>query len=240
MPKRKTHEQFEKELIAKRGNEYTLLEKYQKWDTKMLVKHNVCGYEWKVTPANLLAGQSKCPNCSKKIRLNTKTFQEKIHRVLDKTYTVIGEYINDGSHVEILHETCGYVWNAVPNWIFCSHVKCPRCQNRENYTTEEFNRKLMEMTDDEYELLGEYINNRYLTTFRHNTCGHIFEEAPNKIMFGSSPCPECYESGSKGERKIANYLNKNEIKFKEQYTFDDCKYINSLRFDFSIEKVNQH
>lgn len=39
---------------------------------------------------------------------------------------------------------------------------------------------------------------------------------------------------SKGENVIRNWLIKNKISFKKQYTFSDCKNVSLLRFDFAI------
>lgn len=39
---------------------------------------------------------------------------------------------------------------------------------------------------------------------------------------------------SKNEMKIGNILNKYKIKYKPQYTFNDCCYIGLLKFDFGI------
>lgn len=49
----------------------------------------------------------------------------------------------------------------------------------------------------------------------HNQCHPIFKQ-------------------SKGESVIRNWLIKNKIVFKRQYTFQDCKNISLLRFDFAI------
>lgn len=39
---------------------------------------------------------------------------------------------------------------------------------------------------------------------------------------------------SKGEFKIRQILNENKIRFKTQVSFEDCRFINKLRFDFGI------
>lgn len=49
-----------KELI---GDEYIRLGNYQNNNTKILVRHNVCGNEYLVTWGNLQSGQ-RCPRCS--------------------------------------------------------------------------------------------------------------------------------------------------------------------------------
>ena len=46
-------------------------------------------------------------------------------------------------------------------------------------------------------------------------------------------------SNSKYELEIAELLRNNEIIFQTQYTFDDLKIQNKLRFDFAIFKSNK-
>lgn len=60
---KRTHEEFIKIFKEKYNNEYTMLEKYINSKTKILIKHNKCGYEWKIRPVDLLRGQG-CPVCS--------------------------------------------------------------------------------------------------------------------------------------------------------------------------------
>lgn len=45
-------------------------------------------------------------------------------------------------------------------------------------------------------------------------------------------CPKCAQS--KGEKIIAEYLLNNNIYYKPQYMFNDCRHINPLPFDFAI------
>jgi len=64
MHKKKTQEEFEKEVYNLVGNEYTVLGKYIDALKKILIRHNNCNYEWNVQPSNFLEGQ-RCPVCSK-------------------------------------------------------------------------------------------------------------------------------------------------------------------------------
>lgn len=43
---------------------------------------------------------------------------------------------------------------------------------------------------------------------------------------------------SKGEFKIRQILNENKIRFKTQVSFEDCKFIDKLKFDFGIYDEN--
>lgn len=66
--KKKTQEEFEKEVKEKYGNELTILSKYVNSETKILVRHNCkrCNnHEWEITPNNLYKGRG-CPVCANK------------------------------------------------------------------------------------------------------------------------------------------------------------------------------
>lgn len=62
-----------------------------------------------------------------------------------------------------------------------------------------------------------------------------FKQTPNCHVIGSG-CPTCNES--KGEKEIRTYLKENNIKFKQQKSFPDCKYKYPLRFDFYLPEYN--
>jgi hypothetical protein len=58
-----------------------------------------------------------------------------------------------------------------------------------------------------------------------------FKQRPSHHLNGVG-CPGC--SKSSGEQLIENYFNKNLIKFKSEYHFEDLKVTKPLRFDFAI------
>lgn len=64
---------------------------------------------------------------------------------------------------------------------------------------------------------------------------HIFYQKVANHLQGKG-CPMCRESV--GERRIANYLDKNKIVYIRQKKFDDCKYKSKLAFDFYITNAN--
>ena len=62
-----------------------------------------------------------------------------------------------------------------------------------------------------------------------------FKQQPKHHLEGSG-CPLCNDS--KGERIILNYLKSNNLKYQYQKTFNNCKYIQKLRFDFYLSDYN--
>ncbi len=64
-----------------------------------------------------------------------------------------------------------------------------------------------------------------------------FWQIPTNHYINGSGCPACRES--KGEKIIRNWLEKNNINFEIQKTFDDCKgKIKKLMFDFYLPDYN--
>jgi very-short-patch-repair endonuclease len=61
-----------------------------------------------------------------------------------------------------------------------------------------------------------------------------FRQTPLSHLQGNG-CLNCSES--KGEKKIARYLDKNGISYYRQHKFDDCKNIFQLPFDFYVPSI---
>ena len=57
-----TTETFSIKVSELTNNEYTLLSEYKNNKTKVLIKHNTCGHEYKVKPCTFIIG-CRCPNC---------------------------------------------------------------------------------------------------------------------------------------------------------------------------------
>ena len=67
----------------------------------------------------------------------------------------------------------------------------------------------------------------------------VFLQAPRAhIRKGGagSWCPLCKES--KGEKKIAAWLVAREISISREHSFEGCRYVNLLRFDFYLPQHN--
>jgi hypothetical protein len=68
---------------------------------------------------------------------------------------------------------------------------------------------------------------------------HGVQEANLNVIKNSKGCKYCADSKSKGEIKIENYLNENNIEFDIQQSFPDCKYKILLKFDFFVYINNE-
>ena len=61
--RKKTDEEFKKEVYSLVKDDYNFLEPYINSNSKLLVKHNKCKNTYKVTPNCFLHGR-RCPFCS--------------------------------------------------------------------------------------------------------------------------------------------------------------------------------
>lgn len=230
-PKKDT-EQFKKEVFEKWGNEYKILGKYKNNDSKILIEHTKCGFKWFTTPINLLEGHG-CPKCSNNIKKDTEMFKKELNKI-NTNIIVLGEYENANTPIKVKCLLDGYEWYPTPSNLLKNN-KCPRCSNRERYTTKTYKDKIFELYKNKYTVLSEYINSKTKITVKHNKCGHTWKVVPSSLIYGYG-CPKCNESH--GEKKICSYLDENKITYISQYKFQNCKSKRELPFDFYLPKHN--
>lgn len=241
---RKNNKEFLEEVRSLVNDEYTFIDYYVNNTTKLKVVHNKCGHEYKVTPRDFLSGR-RCPNCknkriSKSNTLTNDEFMKMLNKVLEPEYKVLNEYKNAKTKLKVKHEKCGLIYKAAPHKLLNGR-RCPVCVFKDmgekrskphNVFVEEVN----ETVGKEYEVLGEYKNNRTKILMKHIKCGDEFYITPDSFLRGSG-CPKCKESW--GEKEITKILKKYKILNIPQYKFDDCIYKDKLRFDFALIKNNK-
>ena len=57
-------------------------------------------------------------------------------------------------------------------------------------TQAEFEEEVKQLGKGEYEVIGNYINNRTKIKIRHKICGHIYDVLPSAFLQGKR-CPNC-------------------------------------------------
>ena len=86
------------------------------------------------------------------------------------------------------------------------------------------------------EQLEEYKGRNIPIKFKCSKHG-IFYKKPVDILLLKG-CPTCLHSKSSGEIAVENFLKENNYKYECQKSFEDCKYINNLLFDFYLPDYN--
>lgn len=124
----KTNEDFVREIESLVGNEYTFLEEYKCHKTKISIKHNKCGHEYKVAPQRFFNG-NRCKKCSDMRQTKThEDFMEEVRNITEDEYTFTEEYINARTRISVTHNVCGQEFLTTPN-NFLRGNRCPLCNS---------------------------------------------------------------------------------------------------------------
>ena len=240
MAKRKTDEEFKKEVKDLVGDEYTFLQEYRTSKIKIKVRHNSqnCNnHEYSVSPNSFTSLGRRCPKCCEmarierfKVRKTDKEFKEEVKSLVGDEYVFLEKYELYMEKLKVKHNGCGYVYFATPS-VFFQGKKCPNCDPTRRKTQKEFEEEVKELVGVEYVFLEDYINTDTKINVIHTTCGHEYSTKPDNFFLGNR-CPKCRES--KGEKKVGRHLETLGVSYEAQQTFRDLVDYRHLRYDFSI------
>ncbi|PWT39112.1 hypothetical protein DKZ22_11745 [Limosilactobacillus reuteri] len=118
---------FRKEVKNLVGDEYVVMTAYTRSQNKIMMRHNVCGYQWGIKPYSFLRG-ARCPKCSGVLKKNTEIFRREVYELEEESYTVLGEYVTAQTKIRMRHNKCGNIWEIKP-YSFLSGKRCPRCRS---------------------------------------------------------------------------------------------------------------
>jgi len=187
--RKKTQEEFVKEVYDLVGDEYTVLGEYITANTKIRMRHNTCGHEYEVTPSNFIT-RDRCPNCRYiSLRKTTDEFKQHVYDLVGDEYTVLGEYKTVTTKIRMRHNTCGHEYEVTPK-NFKRGDRCPKCGKRRK-DADTFKKEVYDLVGDEYTVLGEYENLTTKILMRHNKCGYEYKVKPHSFKFGGARCPKC-------------------------------------------------
>lgn len=176
-----------------------------------------------------------CKRCSRNL-LDNDTFTEESNIVHDNKYDYsLVDYKDTATEVIIICPTHG----EFPQ-ITSSHLKghgCFKCQKSYNKGgVDLFLEKAKAVHGDRYEYIKEsYVSANKKMKIICPIHGE-FPQTPSKHTNAKRGCPTCRES--KGEREIRLLLDKYDIEFNMQQTFDDCVGVKKLKFDFYLPNSN--
>ena len=209
--------------------DYSLVE-YVNRKTKVKIICQIHGI-FEQEPHNHINGQ-ECGKCHglHKTSVDFITQAKLIHG--DKYGYSLVEYVNRKTKVKIICTKHGEFKQLSYAHLFGQG--CPKCTGL-NKTTDEFisDAKLIHNNKYNYSLVNYKSSKKkiIIKCYKHGE----FEQIPNDHLRGKG-CPICRES--KGEEEIRQYLIENKIKYIKQYTFNGCKNINKLPFDFYLPDYN--
>ncbi len=115
LSKAKTHEDFKKEMAIIHPN-IKIIGKYKNANKRILVKCNLCGYEWNGVPANMISGDG-CRRCGtkkahKKVMKDTKWIKKELEKI-NSDVEIVGQYNGRHNRIKAKCKICGYEWNPI-------------------------------------------------------------------------------------------------------------------------------
>ena len=237
--KRLSQQEFIERVEKVHGKEIQILGEYKSKREKILVKH-MCGYIWYANPQSLYLGHS-CPKCCGNIKKSTDIIKKEIFDIVGDEYELLGDYINSNTPILFKHNVCGNLFKMTPKAFIHRGQRCPneryiRSSKSNIISYSKIKNEIEKIGDGKYKIVGDYIKSSEKITFFHTVCGKTFELKPTSFIKGGVRCPYCKRS--KGEEVIREYLELNNIIFKEQYKIEGCKNVRPLRFDFAIFDSN--
>ena len=194
-----------------------------------------CGNEFDVIADNLKKRPNMtCNECANKRRAENNRID-----VVGNKYgrLTILEVMQDAYPTKVKCRCdCGNIYIGRQADIVCGHTQSCGCLQKDMVS--ESNTKDWTGVISEWgiEFLHQDIMNdkgQWLWRCKCGICGNEFTALPAKINNGHITSCGCALQSS-GERYIASVLEKLNANFIEQYTFSDCKYKQSLRFDFAV------
>lgn len=218
---------------------------YKNIDSKLKFKC-VCGSEFETTFYKFKSRNKRsCNKCGRhRLAESKKLPYEQVKQFIEvesnsNCKLLSKEYKNAQEKLEIQCECGSIFWTKFNHFKDSFQRQCPQCGYERTAISKRLSQDHVRKYIESYgcKLLGEYKNTD--TNIRIQCkCGNEFDTL--FVMFrdydihSCKICREKEKSNSKGEVKIEKWLIANNINYKLQYTFDDCKHEKKLRFDFAI------
>lgn len=209
--------------------------------SKFTVQCKECSHVWETEINRFFSHGSRCFVCARGgPRWSVEKFLREIDLLKDKEDYIFSDYENinrNKSKFTVYCKKCNNVWSVDIDHFFGRNSRCINCFKKRwtnNRVIEEFN---LTADSDKFEvILTEEIicdQSRFAVKCKK---GHIWVTTPQRYFISKSRCPICNES--KGEKKIASFLEQAGIIFEREKRFSDCRCVYPLPYDFYLPNFN--
>jgi very-short-patch-repair endonuclease len=225
-------------LIHNNKYDYSLVE-YVNIDTKVKIVCTIHGVFEQSPNKHISKTQRGCPKCNGGIKLENDDFIERCKKIHNNKYDYsLVDYANANTNIKIICPIHG-IFEQKPK----HHINgsgCSMCNNDSikynQLNSEQFILEAIKIHGDKYDYsLVDYKNSNDKIKIICPIHG-MFEQSPRNHKNRQHGCPGCCES--KGERKIKQLLNNNNIQYIRQKIFDKCIDKTTLPFDFFLPNYN--
>lgn len=232
---KKNTEYFIQESIKIHGYKYNYEKSiYQGAQKNLIIICKEHG-EFLQMPNSHIQGKSGCPTCGGTKKKDTEQFIKSAKEIHDDRYDYSEvDYVHAHYKIKIICKEHG-PFIQKPTAHLAHMSGCPKCAHNNVPSLEEFIEKARKFHGNTYDYsLSNYEHSKSKLIIICKKHGE-FKQSPNLHIRGNG-CPKCRRS--KGEIRIATFLENNNIKFEEQKRFKDCKIKKPLAFDFYLTEHN--
>ena len=231
---------FMYQLNLKYPNEFSIVDEYKGANKPITLFHKECGKAYTYERASgVLGGIIHCPFCHKGSNYNTDSFTYKIQQKYNGEYSVISDYINSRTPILVVHNTCGFQYNAVPNEIMRGRCLCPVCtKNASNKTDDSIRIELRDKYGDKFELLDKFITINDCYNFKCKSCGRVSNLRLAHVLSNYIQCPYCGDGISYPEKFMRSVLEQLDVDYIPEYSSKDCDWCGKYRYDFYLPIYN--
>ena len=222
---------------------------YKNIDSKLKIQCE-CGEIFKTTFDKFKSrNKRQCNECGKKIlsnknKLSYKDVKHFIEIDSNSGCKLLSKEYNNAQEKLLMQCACGNNFKTKWNHFKNSYQRqCPTCGTKIQADKRKLDNEYVKNYIKQFgcELLSDYKNINTKITIKC-ICGNSFETLFGMFrdydIHSCKLCRDKEKSISKGETKIEDWLINNNIKYKTQYTFNDCKHDKKLKFDFAILNSN--
>jgi very-short-patch-repair endonuclease len=234
MSKRKTIEEWQDESNIIHNKEFDILQIPKSGFDKIDVLHKKCGNVLKVSPRNHL--KRYCTYCSGKKQKTKEECQVESDIIHNREFIILDTPKNVKENIRIFHKKCGSIINMTINNHLNHKNGCKKCSKNSLKSNEYWINKCKQIWDDEFKIL-DYVDNVWKKVrIEHSLCGSILIKDMNNLIHNKRGCSICTRK-SYGEFYVKEFLDKNNIKYVNQKSFDGLinpKTDRKLRVDFYL------
>ena len=235
-----TTDSFVKKALEIYGDRYDYsLVQYDRSNAKVKIicpQHGV----FETAPNNHLRKMGNCPKCAEISRANKRRmilqeFLDRVREIHKNKYDYSKtEYVSVTTPVKIICPKHGE-FLQIPQ-VHLAGKGCRECSDEKHrLTVKDFLNRAKKIHENKYDYsLVVYLNGRKKIQIGCPKHG-VFEQTAASHLKGNG-CPSCKES--RGERKIAFFLNFFQIGYKRGKSFSGCRNVYRLFFDFYIPTLN--
>ena len=211
MSRKKTHEEYVKELAEKNPN-VEVIGIYCGNRIKIPHRCKKCGNVWDASPTNILRG-SGCPVCAGNLKLTNQEYIQKLQEI-NQDIEPIETYINSDTKIKHRCKIDRYIWESSPSNLLQGRG-CPVCANKRKslfkpMTHEEYVKRVNNINPN-LEVIGTYIGSKIKISHKCKIDGHVWDVIPGNILRGAG-CPICAIKKFAKKKRLSDSEYKKRLK----------------------------